>query len=79
MIMTTPKSNKQKTLTTDKKFEYTQIKDRAKIIRLLELSEAIKNKHEARKISTRALEAHKPIYDEHYFNAMNNSDFEDEL
>ncbi|MBV6804653.1 hypothetical protein ACDI97_06800 [Xanthomonas axonopodis pv. fascicularis] len=57
---------------------HTHIKDQSKIMRLLQLSEAIKNKHEARKISTRALNAHKPIYDAHYFKAMADADFEDE-
>lgn len=59
-------------------FQHTHIKDNAKIMRLLQLSEAIKNNYQAQKISTRALEAHKPIYDAHYYNAMADADFEDE-
>ncbi|MCC8445374.1 hypothetical protein [Xanthomonas translucens] len=58
--------------------QHTHIKDPAKIMRLLQLSEAIKNKHEARKISVRVLDVHKPIYDAHYFKAMADADFEDE-
>ncbi|PPT30982.1 hypothetical protein XabCFBP2524_21455 [Xanthomonas axonopodis pv. begoniae] len=58
--------------------QHTHIKDHSKIMRLLQLSEAIKNKHETRKISARALDAHKPIYDEHYYKAMSDADFEDE-
>lgn len=56
---------------------HTHIKDPAKIMRLLELSEAMRKKFEVGRASARAMAAHRPIYDGAFSRAMAEADAED--
>lgn len=55
---------------------HAHIRDNAKILRLLQLQEALKQKHVGAKLSARAIAAHRPIYDGEFERAMVASDLE---